>query len=499
MIPLVKISELDRHEGADVCIRGWLYGHRSGGKILFLQVRDGSGLCQCIVEATQQDTFAAAQELTQETSLHVTGSVRRDERAAGGFELVISRIDIVQAAVDYPITRKAHGIDFLMSKRHLWLRSRRPAAILHIRHTLIKTCRDFFDERGFVLIDTPILTVGAGEDTQSLFPVEYFGEQAYLTQTGQLHVESACMAFGQVYCFGPTFRAEKSKTRRHLTEFWMVEPEVAFADLDDIIELAEAMVRALVNAVLKRHEEDLALLGRDMDGLRNIDQAFSRITYDEAVERLRSTDTRDRLDAEFAENRQSLQALIDELAELEKRLPEVKKAWQQDKLKTRAQELREQIRELEREVAEHPAHLASAQSFEWGSDLGGSDETILCRQFETPVFVTDYPAQVKAFYMKKHPDDPRLVRNMDLLAPEGYGEIIGGSQREDDLNALTAAIRAKGLDPQTYDWYLDLRRYGSVPHGGFGLGVERTVTWICGLRHVRETIPFPRTMTRLEP
>jgi len=496
----VRINALGRYEGHEVGIQGWLYGKRSGGKILFLQVRDGSGSCQCVVEAARHDAFAAAQRLANESSLLLGGSVRRDERAAGGFEILVNHIEVIQAADDYPISRKSHGIDFLMSKRHLWLRSRRPGAVLRIRHTLVKAVRDFFDERGFVLVDTPIITTGAGEDIQSLFPVEYFDRRAFLSQTGQLHVESACMAFGRVYCFGPTFRAERSKTRRHLAEFWMVEPEIAFAELDDIIELAEEFVRCLVQAVLSRHEDDLRLLDRDIAALQNaVASPFARITYGEAVERLRSEETRRRLEARFQRDRRRLQSMIDDLADVEKRMTAAVKPWQKEKLKSDLRELREKIHDLERDVADQPAHLASAQSFEWGGDLGGSDETILCEQFETPVFVTDYPARVKAFYMKKHPHDPRLVRNMDLLAPEGYGEIIGGSQREDDLEALTNAMREKGLDPRDYDWYLDLRRYGSVPHGGFGLGIERALSWICGLKHVRETIPFPRTMSRLEP
>jgi len=498
--PTVRIETLSEHEGTEVLLEGWLSGKRSGGKVVFLQVRDGSGVCQCVVEASRPTPFAAAQEVSLESSLRLSGLVRKDNRAEGGFEILIDRIEVIHTAAEYPISRKAHGIDFLMSKRHLWLRSRRTSAILRIRHTLIKTCRDFFDERGFVLIDTPIMTAGAGEDTQSLFPVDYFGRRAFLTQTGQLHVESACMAFGRVYCFGPTFRAEKSKTRRHLAEFWMIEPEIAFAGLDDVIELAEELVRCLVEGVLSRHSDDLRLLDRNIAALRKaVDKPFARITYSEAVERLRSSETRERFEARLDGERRLLQSMIDELAELEKQLPAIRKARQQEKLRNRIQELRDRIRELDRDLADRPAHLASAQSFEWGGDLGGSDETILCEQFETPVFVTDYPARVKAFYMKRHPEDSRLVRNVDLLAPEGYGEIVGGIQREDDLDVLTSAMLAKGLDPADYEWYLDLRRYGSVPHGGFGLGIERTLSWICGLKHVRETIPFPRTISRLEP
>ena len=429
----------------------------------------------------------------------LTGTVRADERAQGGFEIAVTGIEVLQAAAEYPITRKAHGIDFLMNHRHLWLRSRRPAAILRIRHTLIKTCRDFFDARGFTLVDTPILVPGAGEDTQTLFPVRYFDRQVFLAQTGQLYLECACMALGRVYCFGPTFRAEKSKTRRHLTEFWMIEPEIAFADLDDVIALAEDMVRTLVDAVLAKHEQDLVTLGRDVDKLRLVQKPFARVTYTEAVEKLRSAETRQWLEAELAGDRVVLQQEARRLEDLERQLADARKPSRRDALSAEVHDLREHVHELQRGLETRPGHIRQAQAFEWGKDLGGSDETLLSRMFDTPIFVTDYPAEAKAFYMKRSPFDNRLVRNMDLLAPEGYGEIIGGSQREEDLDSLGARMREKGLNPHDYDWYLDLRRYGSVPHGGFGLGIERALTWICGLTHVRETIAFPRTMLRVLP
>ena len=433
------IDALGGHAGATVCLAGWVCGVRGGGKVKFLQVRDGTGRCQCVVEAGTTEAFAVAAALSLESALRVTGTVRLDERAVGGCELSVTALEVLHAAAEYPISRKAHGVDFLMSHRHLWLRSRRPTAILRIRHTLIRACRAFFDERGFTLIDTPILVPGAGEDTQTLFPVEYFGETASLAQTGQLYLESACMALGKVYCFGPTFRAEKSKTRRHLTEFWMVEPEVAFADLDAIIDLAEGLVCHLVETVLAQHEAELVTLERDLAALRRIARPFPRLTYAEAVERLQAPGAR---------------------------------AAEDD---------------------------AAGAPIEWGHDLGAADETVLSRQFDQPLFVTHYPRAAKAFYMKASAADERVVNNMDLLAPEGYGEIIGGSQREDDLAVLQARMREKGLEPSDYEWYLDLRRYGSVPHGGFGLGIERTIAWICGLTHVREAIPFPRTMGRLHP
>jgi asparaginyl-tRNA synthetase len=494
----VLIKDLSQHTDRDVCLSGWLEGKRSGGKVVFLQVRDGTGLCQCVVEVSSGQAFEIASSLTQESALSISGTIRKDDRAPGGYEMAVSSLEVIHAAEEYPITRKAHGIDFLMSHRHLWLRSRRPAAILRIRHTVVKACREFFDRRGFTLIDTPILSTGAGEDAQSLFSVQYFDEKAFLTQTGQLHLESACMALGKVYCFGPTFRAEKSKTRRHLTEFWMIEPEVAFAELDDIIELAEDMVCHVVQEAVAAHGEELKSLGRDVDSLAALTTPFARITYTEAVDMLRSAQTRARLEEELAHDKERLQGLVDELKKAEEKSASIKKSWQVDKLQTRLNELREDIHDLEADIANRPAHIESAQSFEWGKDLGGSDETIISRHFEKPVFVTDYPKEAKAFYMKVGADG-KTVRNVDLLAPEGYGEIIGGSQREDDLEALLGRIKENELNPGDYDWYLDLRRYGSVPHSGFGMGIERALAWICGLKHVRETIPFPRTMGRIYP
>ena len=499
MREFVSIKELGGHDGRQVHLRGWLYGKRSGGKVVFLQLRDGTGLCQCVVEAAVPAAFEAASKLAQESSLELTGTVRRDARAPGGYEIAVTALNPLQSAEGYPITRKAHGIDFLMSNRHLWLRSRLPTAVLRIRHTLIKACRDFFDNRGFTLVDTPILTPGVGEDMQTLFPVEYFDRQVFLTQTGQLYLESACMALGKVYCFGPTFRAEKSKTRRHLTEFWMIEPEVAFAELDDVIRLAEDMVSTVVKTVLDKHEEELGFLRRDLEPLRKAQKPFARITYSEAVDMLRSRETRDWLEAETVRDRETLTSWAARLQELEAKAAKHKKAHQQDEIQIQIHELRENIGDLEADLAHRPEHIRLAQSFEWGKDLGGSDETILSRRFDRPVFVTDYPKDAKAFYMKESHADPRLVRNVDLLAPEGYGEILGGSQREADIENLQARMRGKGLRLEDYGWYLDLRRYGSVPHGGFGLGIERTLTWICGLKHVRETIPFPRTIGRIYP
>lgn len=498
-IPVVAIRDLKSAAGRTVRLRGWLQGKRAGGKVVFLLVRDGTGLCQCVVEGGVEVAFTRANEVTQESSLVIAGRVRLDERAPGGAELAVTTLEPLQIASDYPITRKAHGIDFLMDHRHLWLRSPRPAAILRVRHTVIKAIRDFFDTNGFTLVDMPVLVPGAGEDRQSLFPVDYFGEKLFLSQTGQLYLESACMSLGKVYCFGPTFRAEKSKTRRHLTEFWMVEPEVAFAELEEVMALAEDMICAIVRMVLDRNRADLELLGRDVAVLDKVVKPFPRMTYTEAGELLRGAGMRRKLEQELEQEKVRLQKLRQEMEAAETLLAKAKKGWQQEQQETRLRELREDIHELEQEILVRPEHIRLAQSFTWGGDLGGSDETIVARQFERPVFVTGYPREAKAFYMKVSPDDPRTVRNFDLLAPQGYGEIIGGSQREENPEIIEASMKAKGLRPEDYAWYLDLRRYGSVPHGGFGLGVERTLTWLCGLKHVRETIPFPRTMGRVYP
>ncbi|MBL7115657.1 MAG: asparagine--tRNA ligase [Kiritimatiellae bacterium] len=494
-----RIAELKHHVGERVRLEGWLVRLRQGGGVAFLQVRDGSGVCQCVLESNKEEAFEAASGLTQESALAVTGDVRADERAPGGYEIAVSALDVVHVAQEYPITPKSHGVEFLMSHRHLWLRSQRQATLLKIRHTIIQSCRAFFDERGFVLIDTPVLVPGAGEDTQTLFPVNYFDRDVYLAQTGQLYLESACMALGKVYCLGPTFRAEKSKTRRHLTEFWMLEPEIAYADLDDVVQLAEDMICRIVGDVVRRHEDDLRSLGRDPDALRLVQAPFARITYSEAVEILHSDETQEKLAMELAEARDQLTLLEAEQKQKAGELEQTSKPWKREKITNRLHEISDEQEELKRQIRNIPQHMELARQFEWGKDLGGSDETIISRHFEGPVFVTDYPIEAKAFYMKRSDDDPRCVRNVDLLAPQGYGEVIGGSQREDNLDVLVEQMRAKGLDPNDYDWYLDLRRYGSVPHGGFGLGVERALTWICGLKHVREAIPFPRTMGRIEP
>ncbi|MBP7274788.1 MAG: asparagine--tRNA ligase [Kiritimatiellae bacterium] len=495
----VQIRELAQHGGESVRLRGWVYGKRGSGKLIFLLVRDGTGQAQCVVEAATADAFAASESATLESSIVIEGEVRLDPRAPGGAELAVRRAEVAHRAAEYPIARKEHGIDFLLSHRHLWLRSPRQCAILRIRDTLFRVITDFFHSRGFLRVDTPILSPGAAEGAGTLFSVDYFGETVHLAQTGQLYLEAAAMALGRVYCFGPTFRAEKSKTRRHLTEFWMLEPEVAWAELPELMDLGESLVCAMVSAVLAAHRDDLALLGRDAAPLEKILPPFPRISYTEAVEMLKHPDHHARWNAELEAARARVVELRAELQELEKQKQAATKAWQKEKLDQQMAAHREEIEEREADVRHQPDRLAGARAFEWGHDLGGDEETLLTRLFDRPIIVSRYPRGVKAFYMKPAPDDPRVVLNMDMLAPEGYGEIIGGSQREDDLDALQARLNAEGLDPAPYEWYLDLRRYGTVPHGGFGLGLERAIAWICGLKHIRETIPFPRLMGRIYP
>ncbi len=426
------IETLSNYAGETVTVKGWLYNKRSSGKIHFLLIRDGTGIAQCVLlkGGVSDELFRTYEEVTQESSLVVTGKVRKEGRAPGGYEIEVSDLQVLHAAKDYPITPKEHGVEFLMDRRHLWLRSRRQHAILRVRHHLVKAIREFFDNRGFVLIDAPIFTPAACEGTSTLFETEYFDlGKAYLTQSGQLYAEAGAMAFGKVYTFGPTFRAEKSKTRRHLTEFWMIEPEVAFADLYDDMELAEEFLEYIVSSTLKHKQEELKTLERDTKYLENVKKPLPRIHYDDAVELLKKRGV----------------------------------------------------------------------DFQWGNDFGGTDETIISEQFDRPIMVHHYPAAVKAFYMKRDSGRPDLALAVDVLAPEGYGEIIGGSQREDDYDTLVQRIKEQRLPQESFEWYLDLRRYGSVPHAGFGLGLERTVSWICGLDHIRETVPFPRMIYRLTP
>ncbi len=430
-VSTIQISDISKYDGQKVKLQGWLYNKRSSGKIHFLQLRDGTGIIQCVVvksEVSEED-FEKGNQLTQESSFTVEGVVKKDTRSEIGFEIGANKIEILQIAKDYPISPKEHGIAFLMDNRHLWLRSKRQYAIMKIRNTLVKAIRDYFDAQAFTLIDAPIFTPNACEGTTTLFQTDYFGQPAYLTQSGQLYMEAGAMAFGKVYCFGPTFRAEKSKTRRHLTEFWMVEPEVAFNDLDANILLAEDFLVSIVSTVLEKHREDLKVLERNVEALEKVRKPFPRISYTEAVKKLQE--------------------------------------------------------------------LGSA--IQWGTDFGAEDETILTQQYDRPIIVDRFPSIFKAFYMKQDPSDSKLSMSMDILAPEGYGEIIGGGEREVSLETLEKRIIEHELPRDAFNWYFDLRKYGSVPHAGFGLGLERAITWICGLHHVRETIPFPRMLERLTP
>ena len=428
----VTINQLSEYEGQDVELKGWVYNTRNVGKLWFIIFRDGTGLLQGVVvkgEATDE-SFLLENDLNQEDSIILNGTVRKEPRSIGGYELGVKEIEVVKHVSDeFPISHKEHGADFLMSNRHLWLRSKRQNAIMRIRHQVVRAIRNFFDNNGFTLIDSPIFTGNAVEGTTTLFEVDYFERSAYLTQSGQLYQEAGATAFGKTYCFGPTFRAEKSKTRRHLTEFWMVEPEMAYVDLDENMTWAENLVGYIVEQVLANCEVELSTLERDIDKLKAVVPPFPRMTYDEAVNLLKD----------------------------------------------------------------------NGSDFKYGSDFGAPDETLLSEKFDKPILIHRWPAEIKAFYMKRDENDSDLALGVDMIAPEGYGEIIGGGQREDDLDILVNRIRHHDLPLEPFQWYLDLRKYGSVPHSGFGLGLERTVAWICGTKHIRETIPFPRTMARLEP
>lgn len=432
------ISDIGKHLGEEVTLKGWLYNKRSSGKLGFLEIRDGSGLIQGVVSKKEVDeqTWENSEKATQESSIIVTGVPREHPKKPGVYELDVKTLVLVHQAHEYPITPKEHGVEFLMDHRHLWLRSRRQHAILRVRHTIIKAVRDFFDNNGFTLCDTPIFTPAACEGTTTLFEVGYFDdEKAYLSQSGQLYNEATAAAFGKVYCFGPTFRAEKSKTRRHLTEFWMVEPEVAFAKLNDVMELAENFISYVVGRTLEARQEELKILERDTTQLEKVIPPFPRLQYDDAVKMLQTAHAEGVLE----------------------------------------------------------------NNFEWGGDLGSPDETYISSQYDKPVMVHRYPAAIKAFYMEPDPERPDLALCVDVLAPEGYGEVIGGGERASSLDYLLKQIAAHGLPEEAFDWYLDLRKYGTFPHGGFGMGIERCVAWVCGLEHVRETIPFPRMLYRLKP
>jgi len=498
---MTTIRELSNHVDETVTLKGWIYNSRSGKGLHFLEVRDGSGLCQCVVSEADvtEKVFEDAGALTQESSLEVTGKVVKDDRSVGGYELHVSDLKVVQIAEDYPITPKDHGVEFLMNNRHLWLRSQRQWAAMQIRNTIQFSIHQFFQNEGFIQMDAPVFTGNAAEGTTTLFETDYFEEKAYLTQSGQLYAEAMAMAHGKVYTFGPTFRAEKSKTRRHLTEFWMIEPEMAYYDLDMNMELAEQMLKFIVKSVLDKHQTELEILERDTTYLKNaVENRFKVISYTDAVEQLKSEETANMLDQMEEDRKKERTELKDEKTTIEKEKGSAKK-WRKAQIDQRIKEIHTRLDQIEEDLRNIPVWKKSAAEFEWGRDFGGSDETILTMQYDTPVMVHRYPAEVKAFYMKRDPENEKLALALDILAPEGYGEIVGGSQREDEIDLLKERIAEHDLPEEAFDWYLDLRKFGSVPHSGYGLGLERTVAWICGLDHVRETIPFPRMLGRLRP
>ena len=427
----VYIEDIGKYQGKEVIIKGWLFNKRSSGKIRFILIRDGTGIIQSVIAKgeVKDEIFETADKITQESSVILTGTVRKDDRAPGGYEIIARDIKVIQMADDYPITPKEHSIEFLLPLRHLWLRSKKQNAIMRIRHEIIKACRDFLDNQGFINADTPILTPAAVEGTTTLFQVDYYDQNAYLSQSGQLYNEATAAALGKVYCFGPTFRAEKSKTRRHLTEFWMLEPEVAYIELDEIMDLAEDMTVYFVERILEKRKKELKILERDISKLEKIKKPFPRITYKQAVEIIRKKD----------------------------------------------------------------------KQLKYGDDFGAPHETILSESYDKPILVHHYPAEIKAFYMKRDPNDESLSLSVDMIGPEGSGELIGGGQREDDYKTLLKRLKENNLPEESYKWYLDLRKFGTCPHGGFGLGLERTIGWICGVKHVRETIPFPRMLDRVYP
>ena len=494
------IEKLSVYEGQCVTLQGWLYNKRGSKSLRFIILRDGTGLVQCVVNEDEVDesSWNIAEEAGRESALEVTGTVRRDERQLGGYEIQVLKLKMVGPSEEYPITPKDHGVDFLMNHRHLWLRSRRPWAVMRIRNRVILSIHMFFQERGFLQLDAPILTGNAVEGTSTLFEMDYFDDKAYLTQSGQLYGEAMAMAFGKIYTFGPTFRAEKSKTRRHLTEFWMIEPEMAFYDIDMNMDLAEDFLIRIVQDTLRDCAIELETLERDLAPLQRVQKPFPRLTYSEAVDLLRSDETESMLESRIKTNIAEVGTLNEELKSNKELYGQSKKAVKR-RIEARNLEINQRLNDLEEELRNLPVWKKSARTFEWGSDFGGSDETVLTWHFDRPVIVHRYPANVKAFYMKRDPDDDRLALGVDVLAPEGYGEIIGGGERATDLQFLKEQVKSHNLPPDVFSWYFDLRRYGSVPHSGFGLGLERTLTWICGIDHVRETIPFPRLMGRLHP
>lgn len=502
------IKHLSKKEGQTATLQGWVANKRESKGLVFLVLRDGTGFCQCVIDANKvsKEIFEDATKLTMESSLEISGTVVKDEKQIGGYELQVSNLKIFQITLDYPIAKKEHGVDFLMDKRHLWLRSQRQWAIMKIRNRIIHAIHNFFQEREFVQMDAPIFTGNAVEGTSTLFETDFYGQPAYLSQSGQLYGEAMAMAMGRIYTFGPTFRAEKSKTRRHLSEFWMIEPEMAFFDLNMNMDLMEEMMKYIVNDIMRHCENELKTIGRDTTVFKNINQIFPRITYEEAVKIIKGE--------KDVNGKNSIVTLENDLKEIQKNISDKQKdiVDREEKIKSgnlkkgeinfnqnKIDTLKLEIKELEEKAENIPLWLNSVKNFKFGGDFGGSDETVLTRLFEVPIMVYNWPHEVKAFYLKRDENDSRWAKGVDMLAPEGFGEIIGGGERETDMNLLVEKIHEHKLPMEVFEWYLDLRRYGSVPHAGYGLGLERLVAWICNLHHVRETSPFPRMYGRLFP
>ncbi|MFT6814996.1 MAG: asparaginyl-tRNA synthetase [Sphingobacteriales bacterium] len=504
----MSIKALAKIEGKSTTLKGWVSNKRTGKGLVFIILRDGTGTCQCVLneDSVDAELFEQAKRLSLESAVSLTGMVVKDEKQIGGYELQVTNFEIISIAEEYPISNKEHGVDFLMDNRHLWLRSKRQWAIMKVRNQVIASIHNFFQERDFVQMDAPIFTGNACEGTSNLFETEYFDDTAYLSQSGQLYGEAMAMAMGKIYSFGPTFRAEKSKTRRHLTEFWMIEPEVAFNTNEDNMDLIEEFLKSVVTKVLEKCPEELEILERDTTILKNITKPIPRITYTEAVEILKGR--------KEVNGRTTVATLEEDLVNANNRIEEIKKEIEERTLtaadsnikkgirafnQNKIDQLKNELNVFEENAKNIPMWLKSAVDFEFGNDFGGSDETVLTRLFDTPIMVYNWPHEVKAFYMKRDEHSPEMAKGVDVLAPEGYGEIIGGGERETDKDTLIAKIKEHELPLAEFEWYLDLRRYGSVPHSGFGLGLERLVAWICKLNHVRETIPFPRMYGRLLP
>ena len=504
----MNTKQLKDHVGQIITLKGWVANRRESKTVVFINLRDGQGICQCILgmEDLGDELFQTAKTLGQESSVAITGKVVEDTRQIGGFELHATDLKVYQNVKDYPISNKEHGIEFLIDHRHLWLRSRRQWAIMRIRNSITYAIHNFFQEQGFVQMDAPIFTGNAAEGTTDLFETDYYGKPAYLTQSGQLYGEAMALAMGKIYTFGPTFRAEKSKTRRHLSEFWMIEPEMAFCDIFENMDTIESFLRSVVQEVLEKCPEELEMLNRDKSKLETISKKFPRLSYDEAVEILKGNQDVEgqnsllTIEQDIKNNAARIKEIEEDVAQREAAIAAggMKKGainFNQNKIDT----LKQELKQLEEDQRNLPQWLESARNFEYGNDFGGSDETVLTRLFDCPIMVYDWPHEIKAFYMKRNPEDPRFARGVDVLAPEGYGEIVGGGERETSEEWLVEKINEHKLPMDVFQWYLDLRRYGSVPHSGFGLGLERLVAWICKLDHVRETIPFPRYYGRLEP